>query len=43
MIYDLATRTVELRRVEYDFRITQQKVLAAGLPERLATRLAVGE
>jgi len=42
-IYDLATRTVELRRVPYDFRVTQQKVLAAGLPERLATRLAVGE
>ncbi|MDA3798812.1 MAG: metallophosphoesterase family protein [Kiritimatiellae bacterium] len=43
VIYDFSSKTVELRRVDYDFRLTQQKVLEAGLPERLATRLAKGE
>jgi predicted phosphodiesterase len=41
-IYDLGTKTVELRRVEYDIPSTQKKIIAAGLPERLAMRLAVG-
>lgn len=41
-IYNLLTNEVELRRVAYDFRITQQKILDAGLPGRVAARLAVG-
>ncbi len=41
-IYDLFSNQVELRRVVYDFHITQQKILAAGLPGRVAARLAVG-
>lgn len=41
-IYNLMTNEVELRRVAYDFRITQQKILDAGLPGRVAARLAVG-
>jgi len=41
-IYDMVENVVELRRVAYDFRITQQKILSAGLPSRLAARLAVG-
>lgn len=40
--YDMENNEVELHRVPYDFRITQQKIAAAGLPERVGTRLAVG-
>ena len=42
-IYDLKAGTIELRRLEYDFEKTQAKVLKAGLPERLANRLALGK
>jgi len=42
VIYDLEQNTIELRRIPYDFRITQQKILDAGLPGRVAARLAVG-
>ena len=41
-IFDMINNTIELRRVAYDFRITQQKILQAGLPNRVAARLAVG-
>jgi diadenosine tetraphosphatase ApaH/serine/threonine PP2A family protein phosphatase len=41
-IYDLDEQTVTLRRVEYDFKTTQQKVRAAGLPFRNALRLEHG-
>lgn len=41
-IYNMLANEVELRRVAYDFRITQQKILDAGLPGRVAARLAVG-
>ena len=33
---------VQLYRVEYDVATTQQKIIDAGLPQRLADRLAVG-
>jgi len=33
---------VELRRLDYDMETTQKKILAAGLPERLAERLSFG-
>ena len=41
-IYDTAANTVELRRVEYDIYTAQDKVVDAGLPQRLADRLALG-
>ena len=41
-IYDLAHHLVVFRRLEYDLATTQSKILAAGLPEMLAQRLAEG-
>jgi diadenosine tetraphosphatase ApaH/serine/threonine PP2A family protein phosphatase len=41
-VYDTVAREVELRRVPYDFATTQKKIIAAGLPERLAARLQMG-
>jgi len=41
-IYDLSTNTVSFRRLEYDIETTQKKIIAAGLPEALAIRLAHG-
>jgi predicted phosphodiesterase len=42
VIYDMDAQTIELRRLEYDIAAAQAKILAAGLPERLAERLAYG-
>ena len=42
VIYDMDAQTIELRRLEYDIAAAQKKILAAGLPERLAERLAFG-
>ena len=39
VIYDMDAGTIELRRLDYDIATTQKKILAAGLPERLAERL----
>ncbi len=41
-IYDLPSKTVVFRRLDYDIKTTQSKILAAGLPEMLAERLADG-
>ena len=41
-ILDTETRTLSLQRVEYDVAAAQAKILAAGLPDVLAQRLAVG-
>lgn len=41
-LYDLDSQTIELRRLDYDMPATQAKIIAAGLPPRLADRLAVG-
>lgn len=41
-IYDNAARTVTRYCVPYDYTVTQRKILEAGLPERLAVRLATG-
>ena len=41
-LLDLDERTVEERRVEYDIPAVQQAINEAGLPSRLATRLAEG-
>jgi predicted phosphodiesterase len=41
-IYDLDEGSIELRRLDYDIPKTQAKIIAAGLPQRLADRLAEG-
>ena len=41
-LYDTSTRLLSLRRTRYDFARTQRKILAAGLPEKLADRLSLG-
>jgi predicted phosphodiesterase len=42
VVYDLPTQTIELRRLKYDVATAQRKIRAAGLPEKLAERLATG-
>jgi diadenosine tetraphosphatase ApaH/serine/threonine PP2A family protein phosphatase len=42
VIYDLPQQTIEIRRLDYDIPTAQRKIRAAGLPERLAERLASG-
>jgi len=42
VVYDMDEGTIELRRLDYDIPAAQQKILDAGLPERLAERLAYG-
>ncbi len=43
VIYDPATKEVRFRRLNYDIAAAQGRIRLAGLPERLAARLAVGE
>jgi diadenosine tetraphosphatase ApaH/serine/threonine PP2A family protein phosphatase len=43
VIYHMDENLIELRRLEYDIAAAQKKILAAGLPERLAMRLALGK
>ena len=43
VVYDLVAGTIELRRLNYDIATAQKKIRAAGLPERLADRLANGK
>lgn len=43
VVYDLDEGSIELRRLDYDIPTTQRKILAAGLPPRLAERLAFGK
>ena len=42
VLYDTDRQEIELRRLQYDLRATQQKIARAGLPDWLATRLAFG-
>lgn len=42
VIYDLDHKLAVFRRVEYDLEKAQRKILAAGLPESLAERIAEG-
>ena len=42
-IYDVARKTIELRRASYDIELTQRKIRSAGLPEQLARRLEFGQ
>ncbi len=41
-IYDSGAQTIELKRVQYDIRSAQRKIIEAGLPEILAQRLSHG-
>lgn len=43
VIYNVSEGTIELRRIEYDIATAQRKIIEAGLPERLAERLAYGK
>lgn len=42
LVYDTKKKQVTFHRVEYDINATSEKILAAGLPERLAERLKLG-
>jgi predicted phosphodiesterase len=42
VVYDMDEGTIELRRLDYDIEKAQKKILEAGLPARLAERLASG-
>jgi predicted phosphodiesterase len=41
-LYDDERIMVEFRRVPYDFRLAQMRIMRAGLPDQLATRLSYG-
>jgi diadenosine tetraphosphatase ApaH/serine/threonine PP2A family protein phosphatase len=41
-IVDVESRRLIFRRVDYDIKTAQQRILAAGLPERMASRLDRG-
>src|SRR5215470_19628448 len=43
VVFDIETNSIELRRLEYDLEKAQKKILDAGLPRRLADRLAIGK
>jgi predicted phosphodiesterase len=43
VIYDMDEGSIELRRLDYDIAAVQAKIRKAGLPERLAERLAIGK
>lgn len=43
VVYDMDEGSIELRRLEYDIPAAQAKILKAGLPPRLAERLAHGK
>ena len=43
VVFDEEKRMIRLRRLRYDLEKTQGKILAAGLPPRLADRLAYGK
>jgi diadenosine tetraphosphatase ApaH/serine/threonine PP2A family protein phosphatase len=40
--FDLKAHEVAIHRVEYEIGKTQERIRKAGLPERLAARLAIG-
>ena len=43
VVFDLNDSTIELRRLDYPIEAAQKKILAAGLPPRLAERLSFGK
>ena len=42
-IFDSKKNTIEIKRVAYDIKTAQDKILNAGLPARLAVRLGLGQ
>lgn len=42
LVYDTRKKQITFHRVEYDITSTSEKIMAAGLPERLAERLKLG-
>ncbi len=42
-VYDSEAGLVEIRRLSYDVKITQEKIIKAGLPKILAERLSIGK
>lgn len=42
VIYDDENHIAEIKRIEYDIKAAQKKIMAAGLPESLALRLSKG-
>jgi putative phosphoesterase len=43
MIYNTITKQMEIKRLEYDIKTAQAKIIAAGLPSILAYRLSKGQ
>ena len=43
ILYDSDERTVEFKRFDYDFSLTQSKIIENGLPAYLADRLTLGK
>ncbi len=43
VLYDPKARQIRYRRLDYDIEAAQARIREAGLPERLAARLAVGQ
>lgn len=43
VVYDMDEGSIELRRLDYDIAAAQKKIIDAGLPPRLAERLAIGK
>src|SRR6202453_4937446 len=43
VVYDMNEGSIELRRLDYDIPAAQKKIIEAGMPARLAERLAVGK
>ena len=42
-VYDAENQKVEIRRLDYNIRKAQDKIIDAGLPEMLAHRLSLGK
>ena len=42
-VYDAENQNVEIRRLDYNIRKAQDKIIDAGLPEMLAHRLSLGK
>jgi hypothetical protein len=42
VLYDATKRVIRFRRVPYDIEAAQSRIKAAGLPDRLAQRIAIG-
>ncbi|MBN1870716.1 MAG: metallophosphoesterase family protein [Candidatus Omnitrophica bacterium] len=41
-VYDTKSQGIEIKRITYDIKLAQKKILQAGLPASLAARLSIG-